>query len=445
MRRALALVVVQALAVLGILVCLLLLVARHPLRLDLTPDRHFTLSPHSREVLGRLLDDVRVTVFFNTQEGALTREMSDLLGLYRDASPRVSVRFLDLDRSPGAAQQLGVSSYNVAIVESGARRERVESVTEDEVTTALLRVAGTPPVVTTFVLGHGEHDPRDADARGGAAEAARALVADGFVVRAFEGAAALPPDAGLVVLAGPRRDLAPGEVDAIARHLEAGGHALVLADPGSPPSVAALVRRFGVELAEDVVVDDQGRLFGTDGLSARVAYLNQTLVPVAPEASGLLPIAQTLRLAAADDRHDYLAMTGEATWADVDRRVLDHTDAGFRQGQDRRGPLPVGVLVRVPAASGIEGRLAVLGDSDFMTNLHLGLLGNRDLLLTVAELVGRTDPMTASRPATPPAGTFSPLALTAGEGRLLFWGAVVIPSALFALAAAVMAHRQRHG
>jgi len=189
-------------------------------------------------------------------------------------------------------------------------------------------------------------------------------------------------------------------------------------------------------------VDERARLFGTDGLSARVAYLNQGLVPDAPEVQALLPEAQSLRLVDAPGvRTDYLATTAEGAWADVDRRVGD--GAAFRPGRDRRGPLPIATFTRVLAAGGREGRLVVIGDADFATNLHLGVLGNRDLLLTAAELVARADALAAARPAAPPGGTFSPLTLTAREARLVFWGAVVAPSALMGAAALAMARRRR--
>src|SRR5207244_655218 len=82
--------------------------------LALTPERRFTLSAHTREVLARLHDDVRITAFYSSQEGVIRREMADLLALYQEAQPHIAVRLLDLDRSPGLSQRLGVSSYNTA-------------------------------------------------------------------------------------------------------------------------------------------------------------------------------------------------------------------------------------------------------------------------------------------------------------------------------------------
>jgi ABC-type uncharacterized transport system involved in gliding motility auxiliary subunit len=437
---------VQIAAVVAILACLLTLAALHPKRLDLTPDQRFTLSSYTREILARLPEDVRVSVFYSSQAAAMRRDMADLLALYREAQPHIRVSFYDLDRSPGIAKRLGVNSYNTAVVEAGERHEEVDLVNEESITAALLAVAGTPPVATYFVVGHGEHDPRDDDERKGASDAARALAAEGFRVGILEGAAAIPPDAGLLVVAGPTRDLGNAEVEALAAYLQRGGKVVLLSDPGAPRTVAELLRRFGVELAGDLVVDERARLFGTDGLSARVAYLNQELFPDAPEVNALLPEAQSLRLVDVPGvRSDYLAMTAESTWADVDRRAPEGGPT-FRPGRDRHGPLPVATFARIAASAGgrREGRLVVVGDADFVTNLHLNVLGNRDLLLTTAELVARDDALAAPRPTSPPGGTFSPLTLTAREARLVFWGAVVVPSALLAAAALAMTRRRSH-
>jgi ABC-type uncharacterized transport system involved in gliding motility auxiliary subunit len=449
MTRPALLLAVQTLAVSTILGCVVALATLHPIRLDLTPERQFTLSPYTREVLARLTTPVRVTVFYSTQADALRREMAELLARYREARPDTTIRHLDLDRNPGEARRLGVSTYNTAAVEAGDRRVLVELVTEENVTGALLAVAGTPPVPTYFVIGHGEYDPRDTDERRGASEAARALASEGFVVRVLEGAAVIPDDAGLVVLAGPRRELGAAEVDALAGWTARGGALLVLADPDAPAAVGRLLGRFGIELARDVVIDDQARLFGTDGLSARTAYVNQNVLPGATHVQALLPEAQSVRLVDTPGvRAEYLAITAETTWADVDRRSAG--EAAFRSGQDRRGPLPVAAVAFVTAAAGgdgsprrREGTIGVVGDADFVTNLHLNVLGNRDLFLATAGLLGRADPLAAARPSGPQGGTFSSLTLTATQARVILWGGSIAPAIGLAAVAGLLARRRR--
>jgi len=439
-RRPGILVALQAVLVVAILACVMALAARHPRRLDLTPEHRFTLSPYTRTVLGRVTADVRLSLFFSSQAGAARRDTTDLLALYADAQPRIELRLYDLDRSPALAKRLGVTAYDTVVVEAGERRQQVELVNEENLTAAVLAVAGTPPVPTYFVVGHGEHDPRVDDERAGATDAARALAAEGFRVDVLDGAARVPTEAGLVVVAGATRELAPAEVDALDGYVRRGGKALFLCDPGTPRTVVELLRRFGIELANDLIVDERARLFGADGFSARIAYLNQALVPDAPDVNALLPEAQSIRLVDVPGLHgEYLATTAESTWADVDRRARDGAPT-FRPGRDRRGPLPVAALVRVTETG---GELLAVGDADFVTNLHLNVLGNRDLLLTATELVARAEPLAAARPAAPPGGTFSPLTLTAREARLVFWSTVVAPTVVLGAIALALARRRR--
>ncbi len=442
--RPLALAAAQVLAVVSILASLLVLAGRHPVRLDLTPGGSLTLSPHTRQALARLHEPVTATAFTSGREQAIHKEIGDLLGLYHDAQPLFTARVLDLDRSPGEAEHLGVSNYNVVVLESAGRRERIDLVNEETITAGLLAVAGQPITVAYVVQGHGEPDVRDSDRRDGAGDAAAALAGANFEVRPLPGAARIPADAGLVVLAGATRDLQPAEVDALEAYVRDGGRVLVLAEAHGPRLVAGLLERFGVIPGDDVVVDEQAKLFGADGLSARVAQLNEALVPDRPVVGALLPVAQTLRLEPRPGVDaEYLAVTDETTWADPGGRP-DAAPRAFRSGMDRAGPLPIGAVARVAAAGGREGRLVVLGDADFATNTHLAVLGNRDLLLVAAELAARPrEALTASRRQPAATGPFSTLALTARQARSLFWAACVVPATLFVLGAAVVTMRRR--
>src|SRR5262245_7240981 len=443
MTRSLALLAAQAFAVASILASLLVIAGRHPVRLDLTPERSLTLSPHTRQVLGRIRAPVTATAFTSGQEQAIRKQIEDLLALFHDAQPSFTVRMLDLDRSPGEAERLGVSNYNIVVLESDGRRERIDPVTEENLTAGLLGVSGRSTVVAYVVQGHGEPDVHDITQRSASGDAAAALTSDGFDVRPLRGAARIPPDAGLVVLAGPTHELQPAEVAALDAYVRGGGRLLVLVDTDAPSSVLGLLDRFGIQAGKDVVVDQDAKLFGADGLSARVAYLNEKLVPDRPAASALLPLAQSIRLEErAGMEAEYLAITDETTWADVGGRPHG-TEHVFRAGTDRVGPLPVGAVVRVPAGER-EGRLVAIGDSNFISNFQLGVLGNRDLLLVAAEVTARGDrALTAPRRRPTTAGPVSTLALTAREARAVFWAACVLPAMLLGISSARAALRRR--
>jgi ABC-type uncharacterized transport system involved in gliding motility auxiliary subunit len=420
----------QVFAVAGILACTLALAARHPWRWDLTPDQRFTLTAHTRAVLAALPFPVSVTYFYAADDQVTRREVEALLRLYADASPRLRVESRDLDRSPGEARRLGVAAYNVVTLAGDGRSARVDVPNEEFLTAALVRLGGTAPAVAYLVQGHGERGSGDADGRDGLAATVRALEADGFTTRRLLGAAEIPADAALVVLPGPTRDLHAHEIDALDAYVRQGGGLLLLIEAPTSDSLRRLLASFGIEPGDDVVVDDQSRLLGADGLTARVAYLNEALAPGGLEVNALLPLAQTLRLVDRPAvRSDYLAVTDDSAWADVDRRALDGRPPVFRSGTDRPGPLPVAVFARVGDHG---GRVVVVGDADFATNLHLDLLGNRELLAAVASLAARGTADAERRPGRPGDTTFSPLVLSAREMRLVLFAAAGLPTLLFA-------------
>jgi len=429
-NRPRLLLAVQVTTVAAILACVGVLAARHPWRLDLTPDRRFTLTAHTRTVLTSLPFPIVATYFYGAHDQVARREVEALLRLYAGVSPRLTVRMRDLDRNPGEAHRLGAAAYNVLILEAGDRIARVDVPNEEFVTAALVRLGGSAPTVAYLVQGHGEGNVDDPDGRQGLGGTVRALEADGFTTRRLMGVATVPPDARLVVVAGPTRDLHAQEVDALADYLARGGGLLLLADPPTPPSVGTLLGRFGIELGDDVVVDQPSRLLGADGLTARVAFLNQSLVPGGLEVGALLPLAQTIRLVERPGvASDYLAVTGESAWADVSRRALDGGTPVFRAGTDRPGPLPIAAFARLDAGG---GRMVVVGDADFATNLHLDLLGNRDLLGAVAQLASQGTASAERRPERPEDTTFSPMVLSARETRLLLVAAAILPTLVFA-------------
>jgi ABC-type uncharacterized transport system involved in gliding motility auxiliary subunit len=64
------------------------------------------------------------------------------------------------------------------------------------------------------------------------------------------------------------------------------------------------------------------------------------------------------------------------------------------------------------------------GTSGFVTNSHLNLSGNRDLFLNSVSWLAEEEELIAIRPRQ---ATFTPLVLTANQGRLAFWTTVIIP------------------
>ena len=131
-------------------------------RLDLTPERRYTLSPHARQVLGGLDRDVRVLAFLRSQDPRNPR-IEDLLRQVRALAPRVQIDMVDVNRNPALAREYGVDSYGAMVVESEGRRRVFSNPREETLVAAVLQVTRQQRRSIAWVTGHGEGDPMSSE------------------------------------------------------------------------------------------------------------------------------------------------------------------------------------------------------------------------------------------------------------------------------------------
>jgi ABC-type uncharacterized transport system involved in gliding motility auxiliary subunit len=73
--------------------------------------------------------------------------------------------------------------------------------------------------------------------------------------------------------------------------------------------------------------------------------------------------------------------------------------------------------------------MVVVGDSDFATSRALGLQGNREIFLNMANWLAQQEDLIAIRPRNP---EDRPITMTADQGRIVFiFTIVLVPALLF--------------
>jgi ABC-type uncharacterized transport system involved in gliding motility auxiliary subunit len=406
--------------VLGVCVLFVAVAARYDVRRDLTYDGRNTLTELTERVLRGLDRDVAVVAFLGREHPGRD-ELDAVLERYARTSARFAYRITDREREPLLAESFGVLTDGTIALTVGDRRELVRTLDEAGLTNALLRLSRTEGRRARFLTGHRERSVRDTSS-GGLSRLAGDLAATGIATGEIQlQTGDEPSDTGsLVVVAGPRTDLFPAEIDWLDRHVAGGGRLLVLADPADLPRLATFLRGLGADLGDDIVVDPQTRLYGADATVPVVTrYARHPVTD--PLAGGALiptffPVSRSVTLSEGALRVDVLASTSEHAWAERDRESLVAGGSPAPDESELRGPVPIAVAGVRPETD--LPALIVVGDSDFATNGNLDLSGNRDFAVNGIEWLLHDEERIALRTARSDA---RPLVLDANGFRRAVW------------------------
>ena len=451
-----ALTMVSVLVVLGILVAINYIGAQQKKRWDLTANKQFSLSDQSRSVLAKLDSPLQVQVFAQEQDFA---RYQDKMKEYEYASKKVSAEYIDPDKKPTIAKQNQIQQYGTIVLNYKGRTERVTSDQEQDLTNAIIKVVSGQQKKVYFTQGHGEKDTAVSDREGYSAIAA-ALGHENYTVEKLVVAqqGAIPDDASIVVVAGPKIDFFPPEIDALKKYLDKAGKVLLMLDPpdkaDAPPltNLIALAHDWGVDVGNDVVVDvsGMGRLIGTDA-SVPVAanYPSHAItknggfnfLTAFPMARSTTPVSGGVNGHTAQS----FVETGARSWAETDiKGLLTSGEVSLDESKgDKKGPVVIGSAVSATATAAPpanekpesrdapkpETRVAVIGDSDFAANGGLGIQGNRDLFMNIVGWLSQQENLISIRPKE---ADDRRITLTASNQAFINWLSLVfIPGAVF--------------
>lgn len=442
------LAVASAAMVLAILVAINYLASRHNKRWDLTAAKQFTLSDQTRKILQGLQKPVNVKVFAQPDDFARFR---DRLDEYQYASKQVNIEYVDAVKAPSRANQYKVQQLGTVVFEYDGRTERVTSDSEQELTNGLIKVVSGKQHKIYFLQGHGEKTTQGSD-RESYSTIGTSLGQENYTVEPLVLAQQkdVPADASVLIVAGPKTDLFPAEMDMLKRYLARGGKVFFLLDPpdkadaGDLPGLVAFLKDWAIDVGTNVVVDvsGMGQLLGTgpevpiaakyqphaitEGFNLLTAYrLARSVAPLAGSTSG--KFAQTL------------VETSERSWAETDIKTLNTSGQVSRDLDkgDKAGPVSLGAAVSAPAADAPapaagakpedgnkpETRIVVFGDSDFASNGGLGIPGNRDLFMNAVNWLAQQENLISIRPRDPQDRRVT---LTSDQQRRIFWLTVLI-------------------
>jgi len=435
------------LAFVGILFLLNFIASRHHRRFDLTELKRFSLSPQTIQVLKELKEPVHITAFL-TAADPRRQELDDLLKEYTYHTDKVSYEFVDPDRQPAIARQFGITSYGMVVFVRGDKRQDVYVMDEQDVTSAILKVASDEVKGVYFLTGHKERDIQNYDLQG-YTRIKELLEKDNYKVDVLNLAVTttIPSDAAVIVVAGPQVSLAQGELETLSAYLEEGGKALLMLDPGQENPFGDLLDKYGVRFRDDLVIDPPNSFFGDVASPLVVRYPYSQITKDLGGLATFFPHARSIEETQSKPegvKVTPLIRTSDGSWGETSLEDLRHV--AYDEGQDTLGPLTLAVSVEATASSDEEAktRLVIFGDTDFVSNsvLHSvrGAFGNADLFLNAINWLAEEEALISIRPKPPEVRR---VILNSRQMRLILYSSVgFLPLSVLLMGAAIWWRRR---
>lgn len=383
---------------------------RAVLTLDMTEGQRFTLSSETRAILRQVTQPIRITGFYSPR-ALQTREVDDqFFRLYEVATEgRITREYLDPDTNAAQRSAFGVTEDGTVFIsyinpDGSANLDTLMQVPiqrgydpsnqERDMTGAIARLLAAGTLTVYFDTSDGI-SPFDTSQQGLSA-INDGMRANGVITSVLdlsylaEHSSNIPADAAAVILPRPTQDYSEAEVQVLDDYIKGGGALLILADPLFNEN--AFLRQdgvfnrylwdnYGIRALDAVVVEnDPGVSAQTplDIISAAVysdtdigARLNTDETPTLFSVARALEVNDSPPPDVANGR---VIMTSQNSYGETNFRALAETNTfTYDDGQDIPGPLTTVAWANLQRTN---GRIVLIGDSDFVTNGMVGTGGN---------------------------------------------------------------------
>jgi len=366
--------------ILTVLVACAWLSKHYHLQIDLTANASNTLSPKSIKVLEQLPEPVNIKVIIH--EPHLRQQIKKLLSRYQQHKNNIHIEFHDPQTALALTKQYGIGQNGAVIVEYQNRHEKISYLDEPNLTSALLRLAGTGEYWLSFLTGHGERS------LAGRANFDLGLFGTELEKRNIHAQslnlakiAAIPDNSSLLVLTEPGVDLLPQEISLIKDYIAAGGNLLLLTDPDKS-HLQTLETLLGINKLPGMLMNSTANLYGIDdpGFILCSDY-PPTLITEGFQNITVFPGVAALTMTEDSPfTPEPLLMSSKQSWTELgnaDNRAEFDADSG-----EREGPLAFAYSLSRKQNHN-DQRIVIIGDGDFLSNAYLNNVGNLELGLRI--------------------------------------------------------------
>jgi ABC-type uncharacterized transport system involved in gliding motility auxiliary subunit len=436
-------------------------------RWDLTENQSNTLAPETLDTLSKLPEVVRAQAFYSPRLNSGISTAQLLLEKYaKNAKGKFSFEFIDWEEKRSIASQAGITNDGQVVLNMGDRKELVSVVSEQEITSALVRLISDEKQTVYFLQDEGEYDPngtgdesmsrvRDALEDKNYAVKTLKLSVDGMV----------PEDAQIIVIAGPKLPLSQESIDLLAAYLESGGSLIVLEGPMidntgaflADPLADYLAKTWGIILGDNVIVTQEAN--EPTMIAKAGAYSDHLITQKMGAYTPAFPVARSVQVSTSLNGSslqeivfttpNYQNCFPSCSWASTDIAGLVAWANGLQSAPphsatDMQGPISIAVAAENPTS---QARVVAFGSSDFASNSYR-TAGNQDLLLNAIDWSAKQEQLINLTPKESKERAFvaNVTKYSSISTNLIFLGSVIIlPGAVIFAGVIAWVIRRRRG
>ena len=382
---------------------------------DITEEKINSLSPQTLKILNGLQEDMNIIVFYKGKEGRQKKELlKKSLHLLKQKSEKVQIRYHNAYVKNKLAQEYlnplptGKTETVFVFVQYKGKKFLVDfPFNEEKISSAMIKATREKEQAIYFLSGHGERDTLDSGEEGLSELKSAVLQSSTQVINwSFVQDGPLPSDASALIIVGPKQAYLSKELEWIEQYLLKGGRALLALDPDRKDNLKPWLKKFGVDykahyITRDRMVADSLGPFFTLGIYFDTAHsITQFFGRGAFALFHLAGPLQTIQEHDAFSITD-LVRTNPQTMAITNMEKKEGEISSYtlallvEKDKKEEGEISADLEKKEPKEKDKQKdmKLAIFGDSDFLTNSLINNRGvNRDLVLnTISYLLDETD------------------------------------------------------
>jgi ABC-type uncharacterized transport system involved in gliding motility auxiliary subunit len=339
-------------------------------------------------------EPVVLEAYFNSDSQS-RQQVSRFIDKYKRFKNNISLEFVDNQLSSEQLIEMGFSQLGELKISYADNQTFINRLNEQQMTSALFKVARKEDTWVAVVQGHGERDPLDAG-NNGLSKLVSELNKTGLKVQPINllSLAVIPDNTKVLIIAGARNAYLGGELRIIEEFVNNGGNLLWLRDPAKQNYFASLEDLLGLSLVPGVIIDANTKLRILLGIKHAavipVTEFHKHSITEQLKTHLLFPFTSAINHQAVSDwEMKPLFKSLDRSWSEIGEINTDKLKYEQDLG-DTQGPLTIGVALSREIKQH-QQRIVVIGDSDFMANGYIGYGANFALSLNILNWLTEDD------------------------------------------------------